>query len=79
LTPLEFDLLYHLMAHAGELFSSQELLQAVWGHVPEPRDYSLVRWHMMNLRHKIEADPDRPIYLKTVPRHGYLFAASPAV
>lgn len=30
----------------------------------------------MNLRHKIEADPDRPIYLKTVPRHGYLFSAT---
>jgi DNA-binding response OmpR family regulator len=29
---------------------------------------------MMNLRHKIEADPDRPVYLKTVPRHGYLFS-----
>ncbi len=74
LTPLEFDLLYHLMAHPGELFSSQELLQAVWGHAPESRDYGLVRWHMMNLRHKIEADPDRPVYLKTVPRHGYLFS-----
>ena len=74
LTPLEFDLLYHLMAHPGELFSSQELLQAVWGHTPESRDYGLVRWHMMNLRHKIEADPDRPVYLKTVPRHGYLFS-----
>lgn len=79
LTPLEFDLLYHLMAHAGELFSSQELLQAVWGHAPESRDYGLVRWHMMNLRHKIEVDPERPVYLKTVPRHGYIFAASPPV
>lgn len=77
LTPLEFDLLYHLMAHPGELFSSQELLQAVWGHAPESRDYGLVRWHMMNLRQKVEADPDRPVYLKTVPRHGYLFAATP--
>ena len=76
LTPLEFDLLYHLMAHSGELFSSRELLQAVWGHAPESRDYGLVRWHMMNLRQKIEADPDRPVYLKTVPRHGYLFAAT---
>ncbi len=74
LTPLEFDLLYHLMAHPGEVFSSQELLQAVWGHTPEGRDYGLVRWHMMNLRQKIEADPARPVHLQTVPRHGYVFA-----
>lgn len=46
----------------------------MWGHAPESRDYGLVRWHMMNLRHKIEADPDRPVHLKTVPRHGYLFS-----
>jgi DNA-binding response OmpR family regulator len=75
LTPLEFDLLYHLMAHPGELFSSQELLRVVWGHAPGSRDYGLVRWHMMHLRQKIEADPNRPEHLKTVPRHGYVFAA----
>jgi DNA-binding response OmpR family regulator len=35
-------------------------------------DPSLVRWHVRNLRAKIEVDPQHPVYLRTVPRHGYI-------
>ena len=72
LTPIEFDLLHHLMVHPGEVFSSQELLQQVWAYAPERTDPSLVRWHIKNLRAKIEPNPAHPVYLRTVPRHGYL-------
>jgi len=72
LTPTEFDLLHHLMTHPNELFSSQQLLRQVWGYPPETADPVLVRWHIKNLRAKIEADPVNPVYIRTVPRHGYI-------
>jgi len=72
LTPTEFDLLYHLMLHAGQVFSSERLLQEVWDFPYDTGSTDLVRAHIKNLREKIEADPRNPIYVKTVPRHGYV-------
>jgi DNA-binding response OmpR family regulator len=73
LTPTEFKLLRHLMTHPGEIFSSQQLLQQVWGYPPRSADPGLVRWHVRNLRLKIEPDPAHPVYIRTVPHHGYTF------
>ncbi|HBY95270.1 MAG: response regulator transcription factor [Ardenticatenaceae bacterium] len=72
LTPAEFDLLRYLMIHPGEVFSSQQLLLQVWGYDPETAEPGLVRWHIRNLRTKIEPDPSDPLYIRTVPRHGYI-------
>lgn len=72
LTPTEFDLLQHLMTHPGQVFSSQRLLEQVWGYPPETADRSVVRWHVKNLREKIEPDPAQPTYIRTIPRHGYM-------
>ncbi len=71
LTPTQFKLLYHLMRYAGKVFSERELLQQVWGYPLEAADLGLVRWHIKKLRERIEPDPTRPIYIRTVPRHGY--------
>lgn len=70
-TPTELALLHHLMAHPGEVFSTEELLQEVWGYSPGTGETSLVRWHVRNLRAKIEKDPACPRFIKTVSRHGY--------
>lgn len=72
LTPAEFDLLRYFMIHTGEVFSCQQLLEQVWGYTAETADPGLVRWHIMNLRNKIEPNPASPSYLRTVPRHGYI-------
>ncbi|OGO06286.1 MAG: hypothetical protein A2Y73_02220 [Chloroflexi bacterium RBG_13_56_8] len=71
LTPVEFDLLYHLMSNAGSVFSSDQLLQEVWGYPYDTGSPDLVRMHVRNLRRKIEPDPRNPIYVRTIPRHGY--------
>lgn len=76
LTPTQFKLLYHLMRHAGKVFSEQELLKQVWGYAPESADPGLVRWHVKKLRERIEPDPARPTYIRTVPRHGYALIVS---
>jgi len=75
LTPTECELLHHLMIHADEVFSAQELLEQVWGYHRGTGDTSLVRWHVRNLRAKIEDDPAHPRYLRTAPRHGYTLSS----
>lgn len=71
LTPVEFELLYYLAAHAGEVLATERLLQDVWGYPPGTGNPSLVRMHVLNLRRKIEPRPEAPAFLCTVPRHGY--------
>ncbi len=71
LTPVEFQLMHHLMQHSGEVFSSERLLQDVWGYPTGTGSSDLVRAHVRNLRNKIEPEPAEPVYLQTVSRHGY--------
>jgi DNA-binding response OmpR family regulator len=71
LTPVEFQLMQHLMKHPGEVFSSERLLQDVWGYPTDAGSTDLVRAHIRNIRNKIEADASTPVYIKTVSRHGY--------
>jgi DNA-binding response OmpR family regulator len=75
LTAKEFDLLHYLMAHAGEVFSRDDLLDAVWD-----KDFvggpATVTVHIRRLREKIERDPSRPSHLKVVWGTGYKFDPS---
>jgi DNA-binding response OmpR family regulator len=75
LTPTELKLLKHLMQHAEERFSSEQLLQKVWEYPPGTGDSALVRWHIKNLRCKIEPFPDQPRHLYTVSHYGYVLKA----
>jgi DNA-binding response OmpR family regulator len=72
LTPAEFELLSYLMRHPNEVCSSERLLRGVWNYAPDTAEPGLVRWHVMNLRAKIEPDPRNPTRLCTVARHGYI-------
>jgi DNA-binding response OmpR family regulator len=74
LTPVEFDLLYHLMTHPNEVFTSDRLLKEVWDYPSESGSPDLVRMHIKNLRQKIEVDPQKPEYILTIPRRGYTIA-----
>jgi DNA-binding response OmpR family regulator len=72
LTATEYDLFYYLITHPGKVFNSQQLLQQVWNYPPDSGETSLVRWHMKNLRTKLEKNPANPSYLRTIPRQGYM-------
>lgn len=72
LTPTEYDLLSHLMEHAGEVLSPYRLLNEVWGYPEGAGSPDLVRAHIRNLRLKIEPNPSEPTYIKTIRRHGYM-------
>jgi DNA-binding response OmpR family regulator len=72
LTAREFDLLVFLTAHPGQVFSRDELLDKVWDWT-YASDGGTVTVHVRRLRQKIEADPERPRYIKTVWGVGYKF------
>jgi DNA-binding response OmpR family regulator len=72
LTPREFKLLEVLVKEAGRAFSRAELVDRVFGLGYEGFERT-IDVHLMNLRKKIEADPNRPIYLLTVYGVGYKF------
>lgn len=71
LTPVQFDLIYHLMVHSGQVFSPQRLLDEVWDYPTDAGSPDLVRVHIKNLRERIEEDPRNPIFVRTVPGYGY--------
>jgi len=72
LTGKEFDLLHHLMARPGQVFSRDELFDAVWD--PEfAGDPGTLSVHVRRLREKIERDPSRPTHIKLVWGLGYKF------
>ncbi len=71
LTPVQFDLLYFVMSHPGEVFSPTTLLHDIWDYPFDAGSPDLVRMHIKNVREKIEPDPRQPIYIITIPGHGY--------
>lgn len=72
LTPKEFDILYFLANNRGEVFTKEQIYQAVW-----EGDYLLDDSNIMafirKLRKKIEPDPDAPEYILTIWGIGYKF------
>jgi len=72
LTAREFDLLFHLAQHPGQVFSREQLMDSVWDY-EFAGDASTVTVHMRRLRAKLEVDPSRPRHLKTVWGVGYKF------
>jgi DNA-binding response OmpR family regulator len=71
LTPVQFDLLLHMMRHPGEIFSPIRLLDEVWDYPSDTGSPDLVRVHIKNLRERIEIDPRTPTFIRTVPGYGY--------
>ncbi len=68
LTPTEFDLLAHLMASPGRVFTRAELLDGLGTAAMVERTVDV---HIRNLRAKIERDPAQPEYIETVFSVGY--------
>ena len=76
-TCLEFRLLKLFVDHPGRVFSRGELIRAAWS--PRKRaSQRTVDNSILQLRRKIEEDPARPVYLKTLYGAGYKFVPSVA-
>jgi two-component system, OmpR family, response regulator ResD len=74
LTMREFELLSHLVAHPGRVFSRDQLMEAVWEY-PFFTDTSTVTVHIRRLRAKLGDDPAEPRQIETVWGVGYRLRA----
>lgn len=72
-TALEFRLLDFLASHPRQVFSRDDLLREVWPQGSVDRTRRTVTEHVRRLRRKIEAEPARPRWVKTVRGFGYRF------
>jgi len=72
LAPREFDLLHMFMSHPERAFTSDELVEGVWGveFVGEPQ---VLYVQVRSLRMKIEEDPSAPKHILTLRGVGYKF------
>jgi two-component system OmpR family response regulator/two-component system response regulator RstA len=73
LTTAEFDLLWLLASHAGNVLSRDDLLQELRGIGFDGLDRSIDA-RISRLRKKLNDDPENPTRIKTVRSKGYLFS-----
>lgn len=70
LTHREFELLYHLASHTGQVMTREHLLETVWGY-DYFGDVRTVDVTIRRLREKIEDQPSRPEFILTRRGVGY--------
>ena len=72
MTHLEVEVLRYLVARAGAVVSRDALLTDVWGYGAQPTTRTVDNF-VLKLRQKIEHDPARPRYVRTVHGVGYTY------
>lgn len=72
LAPREFDLLRMFMSHPERAFTSDELVEGVWG-VEFAGEPQVLYVQVRSLRMKIEDDPSNPKHILTLRGVGYKF------
>ncbi len=70
LTPLEFSILWYLCSKQGQVVSSEELFEAVWGE-KYMDSKNTVMSHIARLREKMHENSRKPKFIKTVWGVGY--------
>lgn len=72
LSPGEFKLLRLFLKKAGYALTCEEILQTVWGysHFMTLRDVDRT---IVALRNKVECDPNKPTFIRTIEGIGYKF------
>lgn len=70
LTPREFDILELLTRNQGIVFSIEKIYESVWNEVFLESD-NTVMVHIRKIREKIEENPRKPRFIKTVWGVGY--------
>ena len=70
-----FLVLFHLLEHAGEIVTREELHHTLW-----PSDTFVdfdqnLSTAVMRLRNALGDNAETPVYIETIPKHGYRFVA----
>ncbi|MGN0371196.1 MAG: response regulator transcription factor [Enterocloster sp.] len=72
LTPIEWKILLAFVRYPKKNFTRSELIELIFE--PEFDGYNrVIDTHIKNLRKKVEDDPKKPVYIKTVHGVGYKF------
>jgi len=77
LSPREADLLEYLALNQGVVVSRRQIIEGAWAGDPEASP-AAVTMCMHRLRRKLEADPHRPVQLRTRRGDGYVLLGAPA-
>ena len=72
LTATEFRLLEHLMRRPGQVFRRDALLEAAWADRTDVMERT-VDAYIVRLRNKLEENPSKPRYIRSVRGVGYSF------
>ncbi len=72
LTATEFRLLEHLMRRPGQVFRRDALLEAAWADRTDVMERT-VDAYIVRLRNKLEDNPSKPRYIRSVRGVGYTF------
>lgn len=70
LTPTESRILQILAVNVGDVCTQGQIVAHAWGYGEEGDAY-LIKAHIRHLREKIEPEPSKPRYIRTVPGVGY--------
>lgn len=70
LTPIEFNILWYLCEHKGNVVSSEALFEAVWGEKYLDNNNTVMA-HIARLREKMHEPARKPKFIKTVWGVGY--------
>jgi two-component system KDP operon response regulator KdpE len=76
LSPKEFELLRHLVSHAGKVLTHRHLLREVWGPAHSD-EVQYLRVFIRGLRQKLEPNPTRPTHILTELGVGYRLQLPP--
>lgn len=69
-TPLEFSILLYLCRHLGQVVSSEELFEQVWGEKYLDNNNTVMA-HIARIREKLQENARKPKFIKTVWGVGY--------
>ena len=71
LTPTEFEVLWTLCRHKGQVVSAEKMFAEIWGEKYYSNSSSTIMVHIRHLREKMGEDAEHPRYIKTVWGVGY--------
>ena len=70
LTKNEFQILKTLFSNPNKIYSREEIIELTFGYDYEAYDRA-IDTHIKNIRQKIEDNPKKPVYIKTIYGMGY--------
>lgn len=71
LTDKEYGILEFFLNHRGEVVEARTLYEGVWNEKYLPSAGNTIMVHILNLRKKLEVNPNKPEIIKTVWGKGY--------